>query len=182
MPHPAYLAYRGAAALAQALPASVAEPTARALGRAAAVAMPGRRRLIEKNLGRATDGHLQGEELRRASGEAFASYGRYWLELFRLPIDVRDPASVEARFEAEGFDFITDGLEAGTASSSLPHLGGFDSPRPGSRDGGSLPRWWSRHSNRRSCSSGSCGHVAGRSGMEVIPLGPKAAPAVCSVR
>ncbi len=127
VPHPAYLAYRGAAALAQALPTPVAEPTARALGRAAAVAMPGRRRLIEKNLVRATDGRLQGDDLRRATSEAFASYGRYWLELFRLPLDVRDPASVQARFETEGFHHIERGLEAGNGVVlAIPHLGGFD--------------------------------------------------------
>ncbi|MGZ8764600.1 MAG: phosphatidylinositol mannoside acyltransferase [Acidimicrobiia bacterium] len=127
VPHPAYLAYRGAAALAQALPAPVAEPTARALGRAAAFAMPARRRMIEKNLRRATDGRLEGDELRRAVSDSFASYGRYWLELFRLPLDVRDPASVQARFETEGYDYIAAGLEAGKGVVlALPHLGGFD--------------------------------------------------------
>ncbi len=127
MLHPAYLAYRSAAALADALPASVAEPTARGLGRAAAFAMPARRRVIEKNLGRATDGRLQGDELKRAVSESFAAYGRYWLELFRLPHDVRDAASVEARFETEGFDHVTAGLEAGKGVVlALPHLGGYD--------------------------------------------------------
>ena len=59
--------------------------------------------------------------------EAFASYGRYWLELFRLPLDVRDPASVQARFETEGFEHIDAGLAAGKGVVlALPHLGGFD--------------------------------------------------------
>jgi KDO2-lipid IV(A) lauroyltransferase len=174
-----YLAYRGAAALAQALPASVAEPTARALGRAAAVAMPARRRMIEKNLGRATDGRLQGDDLRRAVSESFASYGRYWLELFRLPIDVRDPASVQARFETEGFDHITDGLAAGKGVVlALPHLGGFDfaagwfAGRVGRSaavvveavDPPELFDWFVR--------------VRGDAGMEVIALGPDAGTAV----
>jgi KDO2-lipid IV(A) lauroyltransferase len=83
--------------------------------------------MIEKNLGRATNGRLQGDELRRAVGEAFASYGRYWLELFRLPLDVRDPAGVQARFETEGFEHILDGLAAGKGVVlALPHLGGYD--------------------------------------------------------
>ncbi len=83
--------------------------------------------MIEKNLGRATDRALQGVELRRAVSECFASYGRYWLELFRLPRDVRDPASVQARFETEGFDYIKAGLDAGKGVVlALPHLGGFD--------------------------------------------------------
>ena len=83
--------------------------------------------MIEKNLGRATDGRLRGDELKRAVSESFASYGRYWLELFRLPLDVRDPASVQARFETEGFDHILAGLEAGKGVVlALPHLGGFD--------------------------------------------------------
>ena len=179
MPHPAYLAYRSAAALAQALPAPVAEPMARALGRAAALAMPGRRRLIEKNLGRATDGRLQGAELRRATSEAFASYGRYWLELFRLPRLVRDPASVQARFETEGFHYIEQGLEGGKGVVlAIPHLGGFDSAagwfavtmgRPAAVvvepvEPPELFEWFVR--------------VRRDAGMEVIALGPDAGTAV----
>ncbi len=83
--------------------------------------------MIEKNLRRATDGRLEGDELRRAVGETFASYGRYWMELFRLPLEVRDPAAMQAGFETEGFDYITDGLAAGKGVVlALPHLGGYD--------------------------------------------------------
>jgi lauroyl/myristoyl acyltransferase len=178
VPHPAYLAYRSAAALAQALPVAVAEPVARALGRGAAHVLPARRRMIEKNLGRATDGRLQGDELRRSVSEAFASYGRYWFELFRLPLDVRDPASIRARFETEGFEHVTDGLAAGKGVVlALPHLGGFDfaagwfADRIGPAsvvveavEPPELFEWFVR--------------VRREAGMEVIPLGPDAGSAV----
>jgi len=135
--------------------------------------------MIEKNLGRATDGELVGVELRRATSEAFASYGRYWLELFRLPVDVRDPASVQARFETEGFEHVEAGLAAGKGVVlALPHLGGFDFAagwfvgrvgRPASVvveavEPPELFDWFVR--------------VRREAGMEVIALGPDAGRAV----
>ena len=57
--------------------------------------------------------------------DTFASYGRYWLELFRLPSDAR--GSVEDRVTSVGFEHITAGLEAGKGVIlALPHVGGFD--------------------------------------------------------
>jgi lauroyl/myristoyl acyltransferase len=178
VPHPAYLAYRGAAAVAQAIPASVAEPTARGLGRVAAIAMPARRRQIARNLGRATDGGLSDEELRRAVGDAFASYGRYWLELFRLPLDMQDPGSIEARFESIGFEHIRAGLDAGRGVVlALPHLGGFDFAAGWLAGRGAAPtvvvepveppelfEWFAR--------------VRAEAGMEVVPLGPDAGTSI----
>jgi KDO2-lipid IV(A) lauroyltransferase len=127
VPHPSYLAYRGASALAQSLPLGAGEATARTLGRWAAPVMGGRRRQIARNLVRATDGRLRGAALDRAVAEAFSSYGRYWFELFRLPRDVRDPEGVARRFAAEGFEHVRAGLDEGRGVIlALPHLGGFD--------------------------------------------------------
>lgn len=120
-----YYAYRGAAAVANALPERVAMPIAEAAGRALAPFLPGRRTLVARNLARATSGSLDGAALQRAVSDTFASYGRYWLELFRLPRDARH--SVEARFDAEGWEHIEAALDGGKGLIlALPHLGGFD--------------------------------------------------------
>jgi KDO2-lipid IV(A) lauroyltransferase len=124
-----YYAYRGGAALANALPAAVATPVAETIGRMLAPALPARRRIVARNLERATHGQLTGMALQRAVSDTFASYGRYWLELFRLPRDARSgPAgALESRFEAVGWEHIADGLSEGKGVVvALPHLGGFD--------------------------------------------------------
>jgi phosphatidylinositol dimannoside acyltransferase len=118
-----YLAYRLGAELARIVPGSMAEPAARVLGQTLALAMPGRRRQVERNLRRASGGALQGLALRKAVAETFGSYGRYWLELFRLP----DDASRPLELDIEGFEHVTHGIERGTgAVLALPHLGGWD--------------------------------------------------------
>ncbi len=118
-----YLAYRGGAEIARVVPGSVAQPAARVIGQALAFAMPSRRRQVERNLQRASGGTLQGLALRKAVAETFGSYGRYWLELFRLP----DEARGTLELDIEGFDHITAGLERGSGVIlALPHVGGWD--------------------------------------------------------
>ena len=118
-----YLAYRAGAEIARVVPGSVAQPAARVIGQALAFAMPGRRRQVERNLLRASGGALQGLALRKAVAETFGSYGRYWLELFRMPDDARGTLEIDI----EGFDYITDGIERGSGVIlALPHVGGWD--------------------------------------------------------
>jgi lauroyl/myristoyl acyltransferase len=118
-----YLAYRAGAEIARVVPGSVAQPAARVIGQALAFAMPGRRRQVERNLLRASGGALQGLALRKAVAETFGSYGRYWLELFRLPDDARGTLEIDI----EGFDYIAAGLEHGSGVIlALPHVGGWD--------------------------------------------------------
>jgi lauroyl/myristoyl acyltransferase len=120
-----YLAYRLGAAVANAVPAVIGAPVAEATGRLLAPVLPARRRIVRRNLQRATGGTLEGFALERAVSDTFASYGRYWLELFRLPTDARGP--VEERVTAVGFEHITDALALGNGVIlALPHLGGFD--------------------------------------------------------
>jgi phosphatidylinositol dimannoside acyltransferase len=118
-----YLAYRAGAEIARVVPGTVAQPAARVIGQALALAMPGRRRQVERNLLRASGGTLQGLALRKAVSETFGSYGRYWLELFRLPDDARGTLDIDI----EGFDHVTAGIERGTGVIlALPHVGGWD--------------------------------------------------------
>jgi KDO2-lipid IV(A) lauroyltransferase len=71
---------------------------------------------------------------RRVTGRAdpaavhgvFQWYGRYWLEILRLPADVRN-GSVDPNFTIEGYEHITDALAKGKgAILALPHLGGWE--------------------------------------------------------
>ncbi len=176
MVSPSYVAYRMGAAVANAVPSAVGAPVAEATGRLLAPLLVTRRRIVRRNLQRATGGALEGFALERAVSDTFASYGRYWLELFRLPADAR--GSVEARVTSVGFEHITQGLERGTGVIlALPHLGGFDFAAAWLAGRGLPPavvveaveppelfEWFA--------------DVRRAIGMEVIPLGPTAATGV----
>jgi KDO2-lipid IV(A) lauroyltransferase len=103
---------RVGSAVANALPNAVATPIAEATGRAVAVVpiLSSRRRIVRRNLQRATGGAWKAGPGTRGVGH-LASYRRYWLELFRLPTDAR--GSVEERVTSVGFQHITDGLALG---------------------------------------------------------------------
>jgi len=176
MVSPSYLAYRMGAVVANAVPQSVGAPVAEVTGRLIAPLLVERRRIVRRNLRRATDGALHGFALERAVSDTFASYGRYWLELFRLPSDAR--GSVEDRVTSVGFEHITTGLEAGKGVIlALPHVGGFDFAAAWLAGRGLPPavvveaveppelfEWFA--------------DVRRAIGMEVIPLGPDAAGGV----
>jgi phosphatidylinositol dimannoside acyltransferase len=118
-----YLAYRAGAEIARAVPESIAQPAARIVGQALALAMPVRRRQVARNLRRASSGELQGIALQRAVSETFGSYGRYWLELFRLPNELGG----ELELDIKGFQHVEAGIERGSGVIvALPHVGGWD--------------------------------------------------------
>jgi phosphatidylinositol dimannoside acyltransferase len=118
-----YLAYRAGAEIARVVPGSVAQPAARVIGQALALAMPGRRRQVERNLRRASGGALHGLALHKAAAETFGSYGRYWLELFRLPDEARGTLEIDI----EGYEHVKAGIDRGLGVIvALPHVGGWD--------------------------------------------------------
>lgn len=171
-----YLAYRSAAALANAIPESVALPVAEGFGRLAAPLLAERRRLVARNLRRATDGRLEGVALRRAVSDTFASYGRYWLELFRLPGDWR--TAVEPRFQAIGWEHIATAREAGKGVIlALPHLGGFDFAAAWLAGRGIAPTVVVEPVEPPELFEWFAG-VRAAIGMEVVPLGPEAGTVV----
>jgi phosphatidylinositol dimannoside acyltransferase len=171
-----YFAYRGAAGLANAIPESIGYPIASTVARTLAPFLTARRKLVAKNLQRATGGALSGRALDRAVSNTFAAYGRYWLELFRLPRDTQQ--SVEPRFSALGWEHIADALAEGTGVIlALPHLGGFDFAAGWLAGRGAAPtvvvepveppelfEWFAS--------------VRAAIGMEVVPLGPDAGKAI----
>lgn len=78
--------------------------------------------MIRRHLRRAG---VQEAALDRATRDAFASYGRYWMELFRL--GCQTPAEIIEGFDVVGYERIDAALERGKgAILALPHLGGFD--------------------------------------------------------
>jgi lauroyl/myristoyl acyltransferase len=119
----AYLAYRAGADLARALPPEWGWGLARVVSRAMTTFWPTRRRQVERNLRRATNGTLQGGALTRATSQVFENYSRYWHELFRL----RNAESFEDVVDSEGYEHIADPQSEGRGVIlALPHLGNWD--------------------------------------------------------
>jgi KDO2-lipid IV(A) lauroyltransferase len=119
-------AYRGAAWLAQTLPYPAADVLARFAGAAAPHVMRERAAMVARHQQRIADWTLTDAELRTRVRATFGSYARYWLEIFRLPVDVRD-RQVAPHFTIEGYEHIEAAMLAGKgAVLALPHLGGWE--------------------------------------------------------
>jgi KDO2-lipid IV(A) lauroyltransferase len=119
----AYLAYRAGADVARALPPEWGRGLARVLSRGMTTFWPARRRQVERNLQRATDGKLHGAALTRATAQVFEHYSLYWHELFRL----RTTDSYEAVVDSEGYEHIAEPQAEGRGVIlALPHLGNWD--------------------------------------------------------
>jgi KDO2-lipid IV(A) lauroyltransferase len=121
-----YVGYRTAAAIANALPQSLSSPAAALTGRAMGLAMRGRRKMLARHLRRIHGPQLEGKALDRAVNATFASYGRYWLEVFRLPR--QDLLALDGdRFVAEGRDLVDKVLAEGKGVViATPHVGNWD--------------------------------------------------------
>jgi phosphatidylinositol dimannoside acyltransferase len=121
-----YLGYRAASVIAMALPETLSRPAAELTGRALGLAMRGRRQMLGRHLRRVHGPELEGRELDRAVNATFASYGRYWLEVFRLPR--QDLLALDGdRFQVEGRDLVDKALAEGKGVViGTPHLGNWD--------------------------------------------------------
>jgi len=114
-------AYRGATRVAQLVPAPLVPGLGRVAGRIGGWVQPDRRRMSARHQARVR-GRSNGVDVARV----FESYGRYWLEVFRLPAEVRR-GEVEPNFTIKGYEHILDGLAAGRGVIlALPHLGGWE--------------------------------------------------------
>jgi lauroyl/myristoyl acyltransferase len=171
----AYVAYRGGAVVAQALPDAVGRALARGVGRVKALFVPRERARVLRNQTRVR-GPLPRFAAWKAVFATYASYGRYWHELFRLPRDAR--RSLEPRFEAEGFEHIAEPIAAGTGVIlALPHLGGWEFAGAWLAGRGYTPTVVVERVDPPELFDWFVA-VRRELGMEVVALGPDAGPAV----
>ena len=118
-------AYRGASALARALPGRLVEAAAPELGGLAALVSAERRAMVERHQRRVDPG-LSGAELRARVRAVFRSYGRYYGESFRLPTVC--PDELDARMSYEGYEHVRRAREVDGIGPLLvmPHLGSWE--------------------------------------------------------
>ncbi len=117
----AFFAYRNAARVAQMLPEPTLPVLGRVGGRIGGIPQRANRRMAVRHQ-RRVSGHADAHTV----DEVFENYGRYWLEIFRLPRDVRNGV-VDKYWSVEGYEHITDALEKGKGVIiALPHLGGWE--------------------------------------------------------
>jgi len=106
------LAYRGAARVAQAVPARFVPALGRAAGRVGEWPQQGNRRMSARHQRRVT-----GTTDPAAVHAVFEWYGRYWLEIFRLPAEVRR-GQVDPNFVIEGYEHVQEVSRRARARSS----------------------------------------------------------------
>jgi KDO2-lipid IV(A) lauroyltransferase len=122
---PISTAYRTGSAFVRTVPRPVSVATVALASAVAIEVSPERRLLVERNLRRAYGPSYGGSSLRRSVLETFRSYGRYWIDSFRLP-DL-SPAQIDAGFSFEGVDAIIEARARGIGPILvLPHLGGWE--------------------------------------------------------
>lgn len=81
--------------------------------------------MVERNLERAYGRPLPPDELERGVRATFESYGRYYVDSFRLP-RLSDEV-IDAGFSTDGFHNIDDALDRGVGPIlAMPHLGGWE--------------------------------------------------------
>jgi KDO2-lipid IV(A) lauroyltransferase len=84
-----------------------------------------RRRMIARHLQRAHGGALDDGALHREVQRAFASYARYWMEVFRL--GTYSPVYVRSHMTDEGMEHVDEAIARGKgAIIAITHLGNWD--------------------------------------------------------
>jgi KDO2-lipid IV(A) lauroyltransferase len=114
-------AYRAGTIVANALPDWSLPVIGRVAGRIGGWPQRGHRKMAARHQQRVT-GRTDGKVV----DEVFEFYGRYWLEMLRLPHEVAR-GEIMDNFEADGYENITDALAEGKGVIlALPHLGGWE--------------------------------------------------------
>lgn len=116
---------RAASASARCVPFSLLRRSAELTGATfGPYLMADKARQLERHLERATP-DLGGAAGRAAARRGFGSYGRYWVESFRLPS--MSARAVDRGFSVHGYERVEAALAAGTGPILvLPHLGGWE--------------------------------------------------------
>lgn len=167
--------YRLGSLVARLTPAPISQGAVSLLAPGIALSLRQRRHMIERHL-RRVDPTLSGFALRRASQKAFDSYMRYYSESFRLPS--LSSRYVDKCFSVDGLHHLEEALDKGNGViAALPHLGGWEWAGRWIADKGrgitvvveplqppELYEWFVK--------------LRSDLGMNVVPLGPNAAPAI----
>ena len=118
----AYLGYRAFVGALGVLPESVMRRVGSGLGRLAWFVAPGRRRLVQRHLRRILG---DGIDVTRRSKDMFASYGRYWAEVFWLRPQRMD--GLVAKSTVENKTGMRAAFDAGKGMLLiLPHMGNWE--------------------------------------------------------
>ena len=116
-----FSAYRAGVRVAQALPESTLGAIGKYGGRLGGYPQRNNRRMAARHQAR-----VRGYVDPHAVDQVFENYGRYWLEILRLPIEV-DHDNIASHFEVTGYEHIEHALAAGNGIVlALPHLGGWE--------------------------------------------------------
>lgn len=117
--------YKAGSAYVRTMPRPMSSATAWLASQIAIEVSPARRLLVERNLQRVYGPDYRGRRLRRSVLETFRSYGRYWIDSFRLPdLSIQ---KIDAEFSYEGVDQILAARSSGIGPILvLPHLGGWE--------------------------------------------------------
>jgi len=117
--------YKTGFGVCRTLPRPVADAMATTVYAAASRLSEERRLLVQRNLKRVNGENFEGHDLEVATRKTFESYGRYWVDSFRLP-SLSD-AEIDFEFSYEGVEHIARALAAGRGTLQiLPHLGGWE--------------------------------------------------------
>ena len=172
----AYYLYRGFFAVGRYSPRPLGRAIARAAGETSYRLMRSRRELVAAHQRRVSGGTLDGPELDRRVREAFLSYARYWLESARAP--GASAGDLERAASAEGMEHFDAALAAGRGVIlALPHLGTWDTGGAWMASIG-YPLTVVAELLRPRRLFDWFVAVRRRLGIDVVPLGPDAAPAV----
>jgi phosphatidylinositol dimannoside acyltransferase len=113
-------AYRGATRVAEIIPTALVPGLGSLAGRIGGWPQRDARRMSTRHQARVT-GTADADV-----DAVFECYGRYWIEIFRLPAEVRR-GEILPNFTIDGYEHITAGLAAGRGVLlALPHLGGWE--------------------------------------------------------
>jgi len=119
---PLYLLYRVFSGLFGLLPEPVMRRAGEGVGRLAWYVAPGRRRLVQRHLRRVV-GH--DADVTQPSKEMFASYGRYWAEVFWVRPRRKDQIVAGCRIEGEERVHEAKARGKGVVLA-LPHMGNWE--------------------------------------------------------
>lgn len=123
--HAGYYGYVAGAAVASGLPERTAYGLAELAGSLWARAAPARRGIVAANLAQVTGEPLGSARLEALIHEAFRSYARYWLEMFRGAN--QDKQYFLERFHCDAEEHLRSVLERGAgALLVVGHLGNWD--------------------------------------------------------